>query len=455
MNRCGYTLTSIDLFSGPGGLATGFKWAGILPLIAVEWTDTTAETYSVNHYCDVLELKKYNSNNHIDEEYLDSFCVESDKSVLIHGDINLVTNEVIRRLLIERFGIDCETETIDIVSGGAPCESFSLAGQRKMGDARDDLFSNISRIARAVKSKAILFENVKGMFSKQDKEGKKGAIFDYICDTFDDENQEVSYKLVSRNPNEVLLKACDYGVPQLRERLFLVSIRRDIVDCTYRYPLAEYGENKKYPYVTVADAIYDLPKVESGEEATKYTMPKTFSNIVQERFLKIMRGIKVDGIISETPFYLKKAFKSKTSLSFHKGPGHIKRKQELLALIPPKSSMKTVYEELVNSGKIDDFRHLFPNTIYGSRNRRLVENLPSYTITSHCLDEMLHPFLNRAITPREAARLQSFPDWYYFAGPYVQFHGSKEEDKYEQIGDAIPPLLAYALGKEFINCLVR
>ena len=455
MNRCGYTLTSIDLFSGPGGLATGFKWAGILPLIAVEWTDTTAETYSVNHYCDVLELKKYNSNNHIDEEYLDSFCVESDKSVLIHGDINLVTNEVIRRLLIERFGIDCETETIDIVSGGAPCESFSLAGQRKMGDARDDLFSNISRIARAVKSKAILFENVKGMFSKQDKEGKKGAIFDYICDTFDDENQEVSYKLVSRNPNEVLLKACDYGVPQLRERLFLVSIRRDIVDCTYRYPLAEYGENKKYPYVTVADAIYDLPKVESGEEATKYTMPKTFSNIVQERFLKIMRGIKVDGIISETPFYLKKAFKSKTSLSFHKGPGHIKRKQELLALIPPKSSMKTVYEELVNSGKVDDFRHLFPNTIYGSRNRRLVENLPSYTITSHCLDEMLHPFLNRAITPREAARLQSFPDWYYFAGPYVQFHGSKEEDKYEQIGDAIPPLLAYALGKEFINCLVR
>jgi DNA (cytosine-5)-methyltransferase 1 len=455
METYGFRLTSIDLFSGPGGLATGFKWAGILPLIAVEWTDTTAETYSVNHYCDVLELKKYNSNNHIDEEYLDSFCVESDKSVLIHGDINLVTNEVIRRLLIERFGIDCETETIDIVSGGAPCESFSLAGQRKMGDARDDLFSNISRIARAVKSKAILFENVKGMFSKQDKEGKKGAIFDYICDTFDDENQEVSYKLVSRNPNEVLLKACDYGVPQLRERLFLVSIRRDIVDCTYRYPLAEYGENKKYPYVTVADAIYDLPKVESGEEATKYTMPKTFSNIVQERFLKIMRGIKVDGIISETPFYLKKAFKSKTSLSFHKGPGHIKRKQELLALIPPKSSMKTVYEELVNSGKIDDFRHLFPNTIYGSRNRRLVENLPSYTITSHCLDEMLHPFLNRAITPREAARLQSFPDWYYFAGPYVQFHGSKEEDKYEQIGDAIPPLLAYALGKEFINCLVR
>ena len=59
---------------------------------------------------------------------------------------------------------------------------------------------------------------------------------------------------------------------------------------------------------------------------------------------------------------------------------------------------------------------------------------------------MLHPFINRAITPREAARLQSFPDWYEFAGPYVQFHGSKEEDKYEQIGDAVPPLLARAWG---------
>ena len=117
METYGFRLTSIDLFSGPGGLATGFKWAGILPLIAVEWTDTTAETYSHNHFTDILELSQYKQGNACNSEYLDSFCHPSDKSVLIHGDINLVTNEMIHRILHERFGIDSNIETIDIVSG--------------------------------------------------------------------------------------------------------------------------------------------------------------------------------------------------------------------------------------------------------------------------------------------------------------------------------------------------
>ena len=115
--------------------------------------------------------------------------------------------------------------------------------------------------------------------------------------------------------------------------------------------------------------------------------------------------------------------------------------------------MKATFEYLTKVGKINKYRHLFPNTIYGSRNRRLLWDEPSFTVTSHCLDEILHPTLNRAITPREAARLQSFPDWYQFAGPYVQFHGDKKQDKYEQIGDAIPPLLACAIARQFIKCL--
>lgn len=454
MRKHGFILTSIDLFSGPGGLATGFKWAGILPLIAVEWTDTTAKTYSMNHFADILELNQYQVEGNLLPEYLDSFCHPSDKSVLIHGDINMVSNEMIRRILLERFGIDSQDETVDIVSGGAPCESFSMAGQRKAGDKRDDLFSNICRIARSVRSKAILFENVKGMFSKS-KNGVKGAIFEYICDTFDDDSQEVSYKLMSRDPEKVLLRACDYGVPQMRERLFLVSIRRDLENVDYRYPEVEYGPGRKHPYLCVKDAIFDLPKVSSGEEVVTYDYPKAFHSKEHESFIKIMRGFAVKGMNTGVPYYLKKSFNSTNSLSVHKGPGHLKRKLELLNLIPERGSMRSTYEDLLAKGEIDQYRHLFPNTIYGSRNRRLIADQPSYTITSHCLDEMIHPYLNRAITPREAARLQSFPDWYTFAGPYVQFHGSKEEDKYEQIGDAIPPLLAFALGKQFVECLKK
>lgn len=110
--------------------------------------------------------------------------------------------------------------------------------------------------------------------------------------------------------------------------------------------------------------------------------------------------------------------------------------------------MKTAYERLLATGKEEEAQAYFPRKIYGARNRRLKPEEPSFTVTSHCLDEMVHPTANRGLTPREAARLQSFPDWYIFEGPFVSFHSDPEQDQYEQIGDAIPPLMAYALGCE-------
>lgn len=456
MRNEGYSLVSIDLFSGPGGLCTGFKWAGILPLIAVEWTDTTVETYSVSHNAEILHLSEYSNEEGVHEEYLQQFMKETNRTLLIHGDINLVGTQMIRDLLLARYGIDSDKETIDVVSGGAPCESFSMAGTRTIGDDRDDLFSNIVRISRAINTKAILFENVKGMFSKRNANGKKGAIFEYICDTFEDENATPSYRLASRNQDDILLRACDYGVPQARERLFLVGIRRDLKDVKFVYPEKTHGPNRKLPFVTVRDAISDLPIVGMGEgdDVLPYQYPDRFINDNQHSFVDIMRGtFDSDGIHSRVPHHLIDNGVFKNNVSSHKGPGHILRKQKLLALIPEKSSMRMTFEYLTETGQIDEYRHLFPKTIYGSRNRRLLWDEPSFTVTSHCLDEILHPTLNRAITPREAARLQSFPDWYQFAGPYVQFHGAKEQDKYEQIGDAIPPLLANALARQFVACL--
>lgn len=454
MKKEGYKLVSIDLFSGPGGLCTGFKWAGILPLIAVEWTDTTVETYSMSHDAEVFHLSEYVQENKYNNEYLDRFRKDSSKSLIIHGDINLVTSDMIKDFLLQRYGIDSVYETVDIVSGGAPCESFSIAGKRTANDERDDLFSNILRISRTVRPKMILFENVKGLFSKA-KDGKKGAIFEYICDSFEDKEASTVYRLVSRDPNKILLKACDYGVPQLRERLFLVGIRNDLNNIEFSYPAKEYGPGTNRPYVTAWEAISDLPVVQMGEESTFYSAPKKYVSENQLKYVSIMRGQYRDmAMNTSVPNHLLvNGTFDKHSISVHKGPGHVLRKQQLLALIKEEQSMKSTFNKLTEEGKIDQYRHLFPNVIYGSRNRRLVKAEPSFTVTSHCLDEVLHPYLNRAITPREAARLQSFPDWYQFAGPYVQFHGSAIQDKYEQIGDAIPPLLAFALGKEFYKSL--
>ncbi len=449
-----YNLLSIDLFSGPGGLCTGFKWAGILPLIAVEWTDTTVETYSVTHNAEVFELEKYYHNNKTNKKYLDGFLVESTQTLLIHGDINLVSSSMIKMLLLKRYGIDSDSETIDVVSGGAPCESFSMAGTRTEGDDRDDLFSNILRISRTLNTKMILFENVKGLFSKP-RNNIKGAIFTDICNEFENKKVTPTYRLVSRKQEDILLKACDYGVPQLRERLFLVAIRSDLDSVEYSYPEKEYGPNRDHPFVTVGDAILDLDQVEMGKESTNYTPLKEYKNENQKKFLSIVRGDYNDNDMhtSAPKHLIENKLYSKTSISSHRGPGHIERKQKLLALIPERESMKSTYKKLEEEGKLEKYRNLFPKTIYGSRNRRLLDDAPSFTVTSHCLDEILHPFLNRAITPREAARLQSFPDWYQFAGPYVVFHSSKVQDKYEQIGDAIPPLLAFAIAKQIRKAL--
>ena len=143
--------TSIDLFAGPGGLCTGFHWAGIKALIAVEWTGTTVQTYSKSHDADVLVLEEYEKDP---EKFKDMFQRRDDqKTLMIHGDINKVSNELIKKILRERFG----RESVDIVTGGAPCESFSMAGDRKEDDDRNELYQNVLRIARAIGSSMFLF----------------------------------------------------------------------------------------------------------------------------------------------------------------------------------------------------------------------------------------------------------------------------------------------------------
>lgn len=432
--------TSIDLFSGPGGLATGFRWAGIKPLIAVEWSYWTTQTYAQSHGAEILDLKQYLAN----PSELEPFLVPCEKPVLIYGDINLVEKELIATILRKRFGVD----TVDIVTGGAPCESFSMAGDRKEDDDRNQLYQNVLRIARAVDAKMFMFENVKGLFSKK-LDGKPGAMYEAICDEFESEGKEIesTFKLASRDKNTVLLKAVDYGVPQARERLFLVGLNTKYPELTFTYPKKTNGPGSDFPFVTVADAISDLPNISVGCESTKYTfdIDSIEPGTARDMFIRRMRGE-----LSMAPSHI--SFSADT-LTGHKAPGHTKRMLERIKLIKQGESMKSASLRLYAEGKGALVESCFPKKIYAARNRRLRPDEPSFTVTSHCLDEMIHPNADRGLSPREAARLQSFPDWYLFQGPYVKFHSDPEQDQYEQIGDAIPPLLAYALGKEIVKTL--
>ena len=163
--------TYIDLFSGPGGLCTGFISENFIPRIAVEWSDTTVITYAKSHDAEIYELQQLLDNL----GKLENVLCKTQKTCLIHGDINQVSNELILEILLKKFN----ESTVDVVTGGAPCESFSMAGKRLEEDSRNDLFSNILRIAHAVYSKYVLFENVPGLLTKK-RNGQKGGQINYV-----------------------------------------------------------------------------------------------------------------------------------------------------------------------------------------------------------------------------------------------------------------------------------
>lgn len=435
--------TYIDLFSGPGGLCTGFKSEGFIPRIAVEWSDTTVITYAKSHDAEIYELNDLIGNL----GRLENILKMTTKTCLIHGDINKVSNEMILEILQKKF----QENTVDVVTGGAPCESFSMAGKRLENDDRNDLFSNILRIAHAVNSKYVLFENVPGLLTKK-RNGKKGGQIDYVFSEFERPNEitGIFYRVVSKDVNVFKCLSADYGTPQKRERIFIVGYNSNYEN-KFEYPKKTHGPNRQFPYVTVEDAFRYLPQIHSGEGAEKMSYIHNYEEDYK------------NGIISDAAYnYYKFIFDidkcgnkdyNENEVTFHKALNHNKKMIRRLHEIKPGEGMQSAVDRLRDEGKEDIIKQFFPNKIYSSRNRRLKPNEPSYTVTSHCLDEMIHPVFDRQPTPREVARLQAFPDWYYFSGPYVKFHSDPEQDKYEQIGDAIPVLMAKALAKKMREAL--
>lgn len=428
--------TYIDLFSGPGGLCTGFISEGFVPRIAVEWSDTTIETYAKSHNAEIYELQDLLDNL----GHLENILSKNKRTCLIHGDINKVSDEMILEILKKKFG---ET-SVDVVTGGAPCESFSMAGKRLENDDRNDLFSNILRIAHAAQAKFTLFENVPGLLTKK-RDGKKGGQIEYVFNEFERVNEKtgVFYRLASKDVSEFKCLSADYGTPQKRERIFIVGCSSKYDENPFVYPEKTHGPNRRYDYVTVEDAFRYLPPIHSGEGYEFMPYYPTYEEDYKS------------GLITESAFnYYKFIFDtthcgnqsySPNVVSYHKALNHNPKMVRRLHEIKQGEGMQSAVDRLIAEGKENLVKEIFPNKIYASRNRRLKSDEPSFTVTSHCLDEMIHPVFDRQPTPREVARLQAFPDWYHINGPYVKFHSDPLQDKYEQIGDAIPVLMAKAL----------
>ncbi len=386
--------THIDCFSGPGGICTGFKAAGFKTCVAIEYIKSCVDTYSANH-----------PEVHI-----------------IHSDIRKVAAEQILPFIPEN--------GVDIVTSGMPCETFSTAGNtsRSFYDDRQFLFREGIRIAKIANAKMILFENVPGITTKTISKDSK----ELIIDVLKKELIDAGYS----NFKEVILNATNYGVPQRRNRFFILASRD--VDLKLSIPNPTHFQE-----ITVEDALAGLPNIfpNTQEEGKNYTGEiSDYAKLMKDKFFWKIGNGEVKNVTYQTPMK------------------HRPCTLERFKLLKAGESLKDLFNRYVGDErlKLQKLR-ILPQKMFIKRNYRLKLNESSPTVTSHCLDEFVHPRYDRALTVRECARLQSFPDWYNFAGgPFIIPHINREiQDKYEQIGDAVPPLLAYAWGREIIDILRR
>tara|TARA_Y100001970_G_C14244493_1_gene867111 strand:+ start:152 stop:1426 length:1275 start_codon:yes stop_codon:yes gene_type:complete len=416
-------LTFIDLFAGCGGLSLGLEQAGFFPLYVNELNKDALETYLINRDKHYPHLRnKFYSNDIKNVIYEKNFFTQ------LFKDLN------------DAFGRNFTEHTVDVVVGGPPCQGFSGIGIRRSYSVdkkqlpSNHLFQDMAFFIHKVKPKIFLFENVRGLMrSKWTSDGKKGEIFDEVLETFRKiPNYDVKYKLVY---------AKDYGVPQNRPRVLVIGVRKDLnIKVIEDHDALENGFLPKptNDYPNIEDVFSDLidNKFEYGGTTKNY--PSDPKNYWQEDIRK--------------KFNSNKTFLKGDSLTEHQYSNHLDKIREKFSYM------------IKNKGEIPEN---FKTKKFAQRllPREWDDKGPTITATS-LPDDFVHYSQARSPTVREWARLQTFPDWYQFAGKRttggIRRAGNPRESiferevpKYTQIGNAVPVKLAFEIGKHFSKLLKK
>lgn len=339
-------------------------------------------------------------------------AIEMDEWAATTYEKNHLNTNVLRTDITKIVNLDKLVDVnIDGIIGGPPCQGFSLSGNRDKKDPRNSLFMEFVRFIDYFLPNFFVMENVPGILSM--KTENNILVKDVILSEF----YNINY-----NVEVCKLNAADYGVPQKRERVFFIGLRNDIFD---KKKIVFTPKNYQ---VTLEEAIMDLPQIKAreGKDFQKYDK-KPMNN-----YQKWVR-INSDGVYN------------------HIAMKHTKRIVERFENIGYGQSVADV-DECHRQRKRGDASKI-SGKVFSQNNMRPYPNKPAPTITASFQSNFIHPYLNRNFTAREGARIQSFPDTYIFYGKRTTMSWERNLSQYQQIGNAVPPLLAKAIGehmKKFI-----
>lgn len=394
----------IDLFSGCGGLSLGLQQAGFEHLFAIEAHPHAFATYHYN----LVAGKAYQ------DQWPDWLEQKA------HDILDVIEHK--QRQLKQLRG------SVDLVAGGPPCQGFSMNGRRDPNDPRSRLINAYFDFVRLVRPRVVLLENVQGFASMPHE-----AFGSYP------EFAQAKLKELGYVSFETIVLASDFGVPQRRPRYLLIGMRGD--DLSGINPVERLRvQRKKFLHhvglglrpIAVSDALYDLQTENAnltedpdfgsrGFKALEYKAPK-----VKTAYVRLMR----DGWPGK-PSDMRLARHSEKVVA---------RFQDILSNCEKGRSISAKDRERFGIKK----RSLTP----------LDRNAPAPTITT-LPDDLIHYSEPRTMTVREHARIQSFPDWFRFQGPYTTGGARRKQDcpRYTQVGNAVPPLLARAVGEAIASIL--
>lgn len=371
--------TVADLFCGAGGLSLGFSQAGFKIVFANDIEQSALRTYSFNH-------------PEIPKEYISMGGIE---------DISHNIEEYV-------------SESVDVLIGGPPCQGFSNANrQRIIDDPRNILYKYYVDSVQGLKPKFFVMENVKGM-----KKVANQVIEDF--NQLSDVQYDIAY---------AVFNAKDFGIPQNRERLIYIGVRSDVSkhkNVTPKDILNLILEKQSASEVSLINAIKDLRKL-------KANTIKNSTEIDSEE-----SGKKIDVKIKQEKQtnYVKLINTKQNNLVFnHKARYNNDRDIEIFKRLLPgeDSSAESIRDIMPYHSR----KNIFKDKYY-----KLIPTKVCKTITAHMkfdCNMYIHPYQARGLTPREAARIQSFPDDYFFLGAYTK--------TYMQIGNSVPPLLSKTIAE--------